>query len=73
MLTVREAVKMLPDTVGDYSLTKLLLPVAFGEAASAVLSKAADIQPDAILCIGQAGGRAICTVLATWVIQRSSV
>lgn len=56
-----EAVKMLPDTVGDYSLTKLLLPVAFGEAASAVLSKAADIQPDAILCIGQAGGRAAIT------------
>ena len=56
-----EAVKMLPDTVGDYSLTKLLLPVAFGEAASAVLSKAADIHPDAILCIGQAGGRAAIT------------
>ena len=52
-----EAVQRLPDVVGDYELTKLQIPTVFGIAADAVLEKAAQIQPDVILCIGQAGGR----------------
>ena len=39
------------------SLSKLLLPVVFGEAAEAVITEAEKISPDAIICIGQAGGR----------------
>lgn len=56
-----EAVKLLPEQVGDFTLHKLQIPVVFGEAAAMVLKKAEEIQPDVILCIGQAGGRAAVT------------
>ena len=52
-----EAVKRLPDHVGDWSLTKCEIPTVFGEAAKRVLEKAESVRPDVILCIGQAGGR----------------
>ena len=56
-----EAVKLLPDQIGEYMLCKLQIPTVFGSAAEKVLSAAADFQPDAILCIGQAGGRSAIT------------
>ena len=56
-----EAVSRLPDEIGDYTLTKLHIPVVFGKAADAVLAKAAEVSPDVILCIGQAGGRRAIT------------
>ena len=56
-----EAVKSLPEEINGYSLTKLLLPVVFGEAASLALKTAEEINPNCILCIGQAGGRAEVT------------
>lgn len=56
-----EAVKLLPDTVGEYMLCKLEIPTVFGEAAKAVISAADTFDPDIILCIGQAGGRANLT------------
>ena len=52
-----EAVSRLGESVGEYSLNKLCLPVVFGEAAKTVIDLADELQPDAILCIGQAGGR----------------
>ena len=52
-----EAVKNLPDTVGDFVLCKLQIPTVFGKAAQMVLEKAAEVQPDMILCVGLAGGR----------------
>ena len=52
-----EAVKLLPDVVGDFELCKLEIPTVFGLAAETVLEKAAEFQPDVILCVGQAGGR----------------
>ena len=52
-----EAVSRLPDTVGDYRLTKLQIPTVFSLAARTVLDTAGDDTPDVILCIGQAGGR----------------
>lgn len=52
-----EAVRQLPEQVGSYNLTKLQIPTVFGEAAEKILDKAALLQPDVILCIGQAGGR----------------
>lgn len=52
-----EAVFRLPDEIAEYSLTKLCLPVVFGEAAEKVIDVSAKLRPDAILCIGQAGGR----------------
>ena len=52
-----EAVRRLPDTVGNYRLTKLQIPTAFAVAAETVLNAAAADAPDVILCVGQAGGR----------------
>lgn len=52
-----DAVARLPDIIKEYKLEKLLLPVTFGEAAKIVIQTAERISPDAILCIGQAGGR----------------
>ena len=56
-----EAVARLPETIGGYSLTKLRLPVVFGEAASIAISAAGEGNFDAVLCIGQAGGRSAIT------------
>ena len=52
-----EAVSRLPDTIGDYRLTKLQIPTVFSTAADTVLAAAAADAPDVILCVGQAGGR----------------
>jgi pyroglutamyl-peptidase len=56
-----EAVKLLPDTVGDYELHKLQIPTVFGLAPKTVLEKAAQIQPDVIISVGQAGTRPAVT------------
>lgn len=53
-----EAVRALPDRVGNYEITKLQLPTVFDLAAQTLLAVAEGLRPDAILCIGQAGGRA---------------
>lgn len=52
-----EAVKRLPDTLGNWRLTRLQIPTVFGLAAQTVLEAAEKDRPDAILCVGQAGGR----------------
>lgn len=56
-----EAVRRLPDTLENIDLYKLMIPTVFGEAARRVLKAAEQIDPDVILCIGQAGGRAAVT------------
>lgn len=56
-----EAVTRLPAEISGYTLTKLRLPVVFGEAANAVLRLAEETEYDVILCIGQAGGRQTIT------------
>ena len=56
-----EAVCRLPDEVGHWKLTKLQIPTVFGKAAQAVLEAAKAVMPDAIVCVGQAGGRAAIT------------
>ena len=56
-----EAVRRLPDVIGDYTLTKLQIPTVFGAAAQTVLDAAQSVRPDVILSIGQAGGRSAVT------------
>ncbi|MGI6509075.1 MAG: hypothetical protein ACOX1L_00600 [Erysipelotrichaceae bacterium] len=51
------AVEKLGDKIGNYSLTKLIVPVVYGKAFDTVYKKAQEIKPDVILCIGQAAGR----------------
>lgn len=50
-----ESVKVLP------GVTKRLLPVAFSEAATAV-REIVDSRPDAVICVGEAGGRAVICI-----------
>lgn len=52
-----EAVRLLPDRIGEYELCKLPLPTIYAEAPSILLKKAEEIQPDAIISVGLAGGR----------------
>ena len=56
-----EAVKLLPDQIGGYEIHKLQIPTVFGLAPKTVLEKAAEIQPDVIISVGQAGTRAAVT------------
>ena len=56
-----EAVKLLPETIGEYALTKLQIPTVFGQAAEKVLTAAKELKPDVILSVGQAGGRKAVT------------
>jgi len=56
-----EAVKALPDRIGDVELCKLQIPTVFALAAGEVLQAAEDFCPDAIVCVGQAGGRGAIT------------
>ena len=53
-----QAVRRLPERIGNYELCKLEIPTVFGKAARILLEAAEDLHPDAILCVGPAGGRA---------------
>ena len=52
-----ESVKLLPDEIGGTLLTKMCIPVTFDDAAKMIIDASLSVRPDAILCIGQAGGR----------------
>lgn len=52
-----EAVKRLPDRIGEYELCKLQLPTLYAKAPALLLAKAAELRPDVIISVGQAGGR----------------
>lgn len=54
-----EAVKLLPEEIGSYHLTKLEIPTVFGRAAETVIAAAG--KADVVLLIGQAGGRSAVT------------
>lgn len=56
-----EAVQRLRSQIGEFMLCKLQIPTVFGKAAQMVLEKAGEVEPDVILCIGQAGGRGAVT------------
>lgn len=47
----------LPERVGEAEVCKLLLPTVFGLAAERAIAAAETLQPDAIVCLGQAAGR----------------
>jgi pyroglutamyl-peptidase len=56
-----EAVRRLPDTIGDATVTKVEVPVVFGRGPEAVERAVEEVEPDLVLCVGQAGGRAKIT------------
>lgn len=57
-----EAIKLLPDTINGAEIHKLEIPTVFHRSAAIVEGKMSDIQLDAVLNIGQAGGRTGLTI-----------
>ncbi|WP_448974690.1 pyroglutamyl-peptidase I [Oribacterium sp.] len=56
-----EAMKLLPDKIGNLEVLKLEVPTVFGKSANLVLETIEQEKPDFVLSIGQAGGRAEIT------------
>lgn len=52
-----EAVKLVEDTVSGVEIVKLEVPTVFGKSIDTVAAAIEREKPDAVLCIGQAGGR----------------
>ena len=52
-----EAVKLVSDTVAGVEIVKLEVPTVFGKSIATVAAAIEKETPDAVLCIGQAGGR----------------
>lgn len=52
-----EAVKLVSDKVGGVEIVKLMVPTVFGKSVQTVAAAIEKERPDAVLCIGQAGGR----------------
>ena len=56
-----EAMGRMPDRVGEIDIVKLALPVTFAGCLAPVARAVAREAPDAVLCLGQAGGRTAMT------------
>lgn len=52
-----EAVKLVPGRIGSVQVVKLEVPTVFRKSIATVAAAIEKEQPDAVLCIGQAGGR----------------
>ena len=52
-----EAVKLVSEKVGNVEVVKLEVPTVFRKSIATVAAAIAKEKPDAVLCIGQAGGR----------------
>ncbi len=53
-----EAVRQMADRLGDIIVLKQNIPTAFGEAAKEVAGAVRRYEPDAVICVGESGGRA---------------
>ena len=54
----QEAVNAIPDRVSGAEIVKLTVPTVFGKSVELVYETMKRLGPDAVLCIGQAAGRA---------------
>ena len=53
----QEAVALVPEEVAGTQIVKITVPVVFSRAIETVCDAIDREMPDAVLCIGQAGGR----------------
>ncbi len=58
----QEAVNAIPERVAGARIVKLAVPTVFGRSIETVYEAMKRERPDAVLCVGQAGGRAELTV-----------
>ena len=56
-----EAIKLLPDTFEGHQLIKLEMPVSYDVCPSLLEWMIVHYRPDAVVCLGQAGGRTAIT------------
>lgn len=56
-----EAIKLLPDTLDDCQLIKLEMPVSYDVCPQLLEWMIDHYRPDAVVCLGQAGGRTAIT------------
>lgn len=56
-----EAVRMLPDTIDGAEIVRLRLPVSYNRVEALLRGAIEKEEPDAVICVGQAGGRAMLT------------
>ncbi len=56
-----EAVKRVSDNVNGVEVVKIEVPTVFHKSIDVVAKTIEEVKPDAVLCIGQAGGRAELT------------
>ena len=54
-------VSALPPSVAGRRLTTAILPVSFGRSGEALSALLAEHRPDALICVGEAGGRVAIT------------
>lgn len=52
-----ESVKLVPEQIGDIQIVKLEVPTVFYKSIDRLKEAIQKEQPDAVLCIGQAGGQ----------------
>lgn len=57
----QQAVECLEDKIGKHQIHKLVVPTVFGKAAEMVIREMDILRPDAVVCVGQAGGRKAVT------------
>lgn len=57
-----EAVQLLPDSIEGADTIKICLPVSFATAGLQLLSAMDAIQPEIVVCVGQAGGSDMISV-----------
>ena len=57
-----ESVKIVPDRIGDVQVIKQTVPTVFDRSIAVVASAIETERPDAVLCVGQAGGRSGLTL-----------
>lgn len=56
-----EAVKLLPDTIAGAQIIKLQIPTRFALSCTVLEAAVNEHRPDAVICVGQAGGRSAIT------------
>ena len=56
-----EAVKMMKNEIQGAEILKLEVPTVFGKAGEVLKKTVEQYRPDAVVCVGQAGGRAAIT------------
>ncbi len=59
--STQEILKMIPGTINGAGIVSVCLPVVFGRSVDLLREMIEQERPDAVLCLGQAGGRPVLT------------